>query len=413
LSITKQLCELMKGGIRISSEVDRGSLFEFFVMLTKSNTVFKEYPRYDIGKPNILIVDDNLTNREVLKGQLTQWGAIVDAAPGGLRALEILNSNMSDLFDIVLIDMEMSDMGGVELARRIRSNPSFDPLKLVMMRSISHREDEDSYSELGFQDSFSKPISARDLHETITSHRPGEVKNMDSDNGRLLATSGLFQGTRVLLVEDNKINQVVATGMLEILGFTIFIADNGREALNILNAMSKEDCFQIILMDCQMPVMDGYETTEAIRNGQAGKINQTITIVAMTANAMKGDKDKCMEAGMSDYISKPIDVGSLTKILLLHLACATNSLEGNELPPRSKNKLVWNRKTYFEAIGNDERAVKIISMCVDSIPGDIKSLGGAVISKDRGEIARIAHRIKGSTSNLYGEQITEYLSELE
>jgi len=433
LSITKQLCELMNGGIRISSELGKGSVFEFFVVLAKGDSVQPEPSTKDIGNLKVLIVDDNTTNREVLKGQLAQWGVIVDEAEDALQALKILNNNTQPPFDIALLDMEMPGMDGAELGKIIRDNRSLDSMNLVMMSSISHRGDRKFFSDLGFQAYFPKPLSAKDLKvalsivsgvsyekgtthegEMITKHYLREIESKPApDDVQPPSNMPPFKDYWVLLVEDNIINQEVAKGVLEDFGFQIAIAANGREALHLLNTRNVDEPIHMILMDCQMPIMDGYEATGAIRNGHAGKINQDIPIVAMTANAMRGDKDKCIEAGMTDYVSKPIDLDELSKVLHLHLKSVPNNSEEAEQPIEPEISLVWNRERYFKVIPNLERADKIISMFAASIPGEIKCLENSVNSKNIDEVARITHRLKGSAANLYGEQLVGCLLELE
>jgi len=433
LSITKQLCELMNGGIRISSELDKGSVFEFFVVLAKGDSVQPEPSTKDIGNLKVLIVDDNTTNREVLKGQLAQWGVIVDEAEDALQALKILNNNTQPPFDIALLDMEMPGMDGAELGKIIRDNRNLDSMNLVMMSSISHRGDRKFFSDLGFQAYFPKPLSAKDLKvalsivsgvsyekgttqegEIITKHYLREIEsNPAPDDEQAPLNIAPFKGRWILLVEDNIINQEVAKGVLEDFGFQIAIAANGREALHLLNTRDLGDPFHMVLMDCQMPIMDGYEATGAIRNGYAGKTNQDIPIVAMTANAMRGDKEKCIDAGMTDYVSKPIDLDELNQVLHLHLKSVPNNSEKEERPIESEIRLIWNRERYFKVIPNRERADKIISMFVASVPDEIECLENSVISKNIDEVSRIAHRLKGSAANLYGEQLVGYLSELE
>ena len=433
LSITKQLCEMMDGKIQIRSELDKGSIFEFSVVLKEGKEVKNEHPMIDIGKLKILIVDDNKTNREVLKGQLAQWGVIVDEAPSALKALEVLNNNTNTLFDIALLDMEMPNMDGAELGKVIRDDRNLDTLKLVMMSSISHRGDRKFFSDIGFQAYFPKPLSASDLKvalsivsgfsyekgsidnkEIVTTHYLREVGDKSgSDNVPLSTNTGLFRGCSLLLVEDNMINQEVAKGILEDFGFQTTIANNGREALQTLNIRDAETPFNIILMDCQMPIMDGYETTQAIRDGLVGKYNQDIPIVAMTANAMKGDKDKCIAAGMTDYVSKPIDLDDLKKVFYSTLKSVNANIKDvNNLQEPAK-KHVWNRERYYTVMKNADRAEKIISMYLGSVLSELECLESYVINRDVNGVSEVAHRLKGTTANLYGEQLVGYLSKLE
>jgi CheY-like chemotaxis protein len=348
LSITRQLCELMEGSISVNSTPGEGSCFEFSIHLIHSQTSTPVLPKADISKLNILIVDDNATNREVLQGQLSLWGASVDQAHGGKQAIDLLNrrhESKEPFYDLAILDMQMPKMDGAELGKWIRSDRRFDRLKLVMMSSVGQTGDAKFYADLGFQAYFPKPVTTDDLFKAlavvsddgvalaqasplVTAHYLHELEAQGipetriadhepsgiSDSEVVSSTRSIPAGKKVLLVEDNPINQLVATGLLEKWDLEIDIADNGEAALATLRD-KPELYFDLVLMDCQMPVMDGYQATEGVRLGAGGEGNEAIPIIAMTANVMKGDKEKCLEVGMDDYISKPIDFDELEAVL--------------------------------------------------------------------------------------------------
>jgi len=330
LSIAKKLSELMGGSIAVSSELGKGSCFSFDITLRKSQESQAVIPDVDLKNVNMLIVDDNSTNREVLRGQLTHWGAKVTEAINGVDALSLCEKQMTKTpFDIAIIDMQMPEMDGADLGKRFRSNSTYDNMKMVMMTSISNRGDADLFAKIGFNAYFPKPATTTDLFyalsilttggevETqatplVTSHYVKSLKNNEAEK----TTKDIWPNdTRILLVEDNRVNQLVAKGILKNLGLAIDIAANGLEAINSLKKALKLKPYTLVLMDCQMPEMDGYEATRQIRLGNAESSNTGIPIIAMTANAMQGDKEKCFEAGMSDYLAKPISPEKIKNML--------------------------------------------------------------------------------------------------
>jgi len=278
-------------------------------------------PEKDLSNLRLLVVDDNATNREVMTTQLESWGAQVTEADSGDAALSLLNVfhiQQVPLFDVAFLDMQMPGMDGAQLAQKIKQDSRFCDLKMVMMTSTFNEGGEAEYfSSLGFSAYFSKPVTSTDLFDALTVVAVGgEVLNQ----AQPLVTHNYLQTLskqaqpnvqsslrKILLVEDNLINQEVALSVLEDLGYNkVEVADNGKIAIQMLEENSA-DPYALVLMDCQMPVLDGYQASEKIRLGAAGDAMVNIPIIAMTANAMKEDKAKCLQAGMSDYLSKPID----------------------------------------------------------------------------------------------------------
>ncbi len=335
LAIVKRLCELMQGDIQVSSKPGQGSCFTLNVLLQKSHQSQSVLPQLDVSKLNLLIVDDNQTNREVLRGQLEHWGAKVSEAASGQQALDIcrqrLQNNHESLFDIAFLDFQMPGMDGAELASKFKENANFKGMKLIMMTSMGKMGDEHYFSQLGFSAYFPKPATTTDLFEALAVVAEGKdalkqasplvthgylqtLQHPQQEQAQQAAKSALHHA-RILLVEDNQINQMVAEGILEGSDLQVDIAANGLEAIHSLQQAPKESPYDLVLMDCQMPEMDGYEATRQIRQGVALEHNAKIPIIAMTANAMAGDRDKCLAAGMDDYLSKPISA----KLLLAKL----------------------------------------------------------------------------------------------
>ena len=353
LSIAKKLCEAMGGSISVSSEIGKSTCFEFSLTFQVSHQSELVVPKINMSELNLLIVDDNKTNREVLIGQLTHWGAAVIEAEDGPSALDILRQRVEHatqpLFDVAFLDMQMPGMDGAMLGKAIKADPCFATMKLVMMTSMSDRGNAKFFADLGFDAFFSKPATTSDMFDAlavvvdggdaldqasplVTHHylRSLDHGNSDDDHSANKSNKASEQqlslnatptnphwpaDTRLLLVEDNRINQLVALGVLKGIELTADVVANGHEALDSLTSAPDADPYTLILMDCQMPEMDGYEASRNIRAGNAGARNQSTPIIAMTANVMKGDREKCLEAGMSDYLSKPIDAKALKNMI--------------------------------------------------------------------------------------------------
>jgi len=330
LSICKNLCLQMQGNLSVHSEVGQGSCFEFVVILTAGQQSKQLVPRVKLDKLKVLIIDDNATNREVLRGQLEYWGVNIVEADSGVQALIHLNDQQINKevkpFDLAIIDMQMPGMDGAQLAEFICQDKNNKDLKLIMMTSMANPGDAQYFAKKGFSAYFSKPVISSDLFDALAVIIEGGealeqaqpllthhyLQSLDHEN---IEQQALPNTPKLLLVEDNLINQEVALCILETIGLTADVANNGQEALDILKQTAPENSYDLILMDCQMPEMDGYLATQNIRKGHVGKHYQQIPIVAMTANAMKGDSEKCLAAGMDHYLTKPIEADEFQKLV--------------------------------------------------------------------------------------------------
>ena len=332
LAIVKKLAELMGGSVLVTSKMGEGSSFSFDIKLEKSKKSQIVMPHIDISELNILVIDDNETNREIFREQLNHWGAKVFECSSGMDALkhlQLLVDNEQPIYDVAILDMQMPDMDGADLGKRIRANVSLDKIKLVMMTSMAHQGDAKYFAELGFSAYFPKPTTTDDLFhalavvaddgdamanaEPLVTHR--YLNELQGNSGEEIEIS--FASKRILLVEDNQVNQMVAKGILKKIGcVSVDVAGDGNEALQSLQKVPEDAQYDLILMDCQMPELDGYEATRRIRTGRGGERNKTIPIVAMTANAMQGDEKRCLDAGMDDYLTKPIDFHGLKQKLI-------------------------------------------------------------------------------------------------
>ncbi len=310
LAICRQLVELMDGTISLESEPGRGSVFSVVLALEKQSGAPK--PAHVPGAlagVRVLAVDDNATNREILRQQLRAWGCRVEEAQSGPEALTMLRAALdSDPYGLVLLDMQMADMDGREVAARIRAEPRLADLPLILLSSIGALVGGlDAAGALGFDAALTKPVGQSTLFETVAqvlgrragvSPAPAVTRSAQED-----------VPLRVLLVEDNAVNRMVMLRMLERIGCRAEAVTGGRAAVE---AVGRER-YDIVLMDVQMPDMDGYEATVEIRRRETGR--ERVTIIAMTAHAMEGDRERCLSVGMDDYLAKPVKLDTLRERL--------------------------------------------------------------------------------------------------
>jgi signal transduction histidine kinase/DNA-binding response OmpR family regulator len=315
LAISKKIMDLIGGSIEVESESGKGSIFTIGIKMKKAVLNNEEVKTSFNRLKNIrvMIIDDNYNNRLIFKEYLGKTGCIVSEATDGKAAFEILeNGNIDNLPDIILIDYRLPGMNGVEIGNRIKNHEKLKDIKLIMVTSVPQKGDAKLIKETGFSGYLSKPVRKPDLLNVVSA-----VIGLNSNNvqEQLITKYLINEDIRrenkysVLLVEDIAANQRLVILMLKKLGYPVECAENGEQAVEACKL--KE--YGFILMDCQMPVMDGYEASKRIKNNN-GKNNNT-PIIAMTANAMEGDREKCLAAGMDDYISKPIKLADLEECL--------------------------------------------------------------------------------------------------
>ncbi len=317
LTISKQIAGLMGGQIGVESEEGKGSTFWFTAILEKQSLDRQRTPIKlgNIENMRILVVDDNSTNRHIFRAYLESWHCRVEEACSAEEAMKKLRGsvNGNDPFKIAFLDYCMPDVDGKMLGREIKADPQYEKLILVMLTSAGKQGDAEHFKELGFAAYLTKPIKQSLLLDCLRIVT-GKSSRVGTDTaGQIVSISeDQKRQFRILLVEDNTINQKIALRVLEKkFGYHVALAVNGRNAVDTLEKFD----YDLVIMDCQMPEMDGYEATRIIRDNNSAVRNHTIPIIAMTGSAMKGDREKCLEAGMDDYITKPINVKELADVI--------------------------------------------------------------------------------------------------
>jgi PAS domain S-box-containing protein len=312
LAISKQLVELMGGEIGIKSTEGKGTTFWFSLDLANAKPVERKSPVADLHRQKILVVDDNLTNRTLLGHLLTNWRVkhtLVDSANAALENLRA-EAAAKHPYSIAIVDMQMPEMDGDELGAVIKNDKALMDTHLVMLTSQGQRGDAKKFKTAGFSAYLNKPVNQSILYNTLM-----RVAGLTADDAPLIiAYSARVRAqfkARVLVVEDNVINQMVAQSMLEQFGIQSDLAANGEEAITALENLP----YDLVFMDCQMPVMDGFDASRNIRAPQSKVRNRAIPIIAMTANTMHGDREKCIAAGMNDFVSKPVEADKLQQLL--------------------------------------------------------------------------------------------------
>ncbi|MGO9013799.1 MAG: response regulator, partial [Dissulfurispiraceae bacterium] len=310
-----------------------------------------------------------------------------------------------DPFRVVVTDMQMPGMDGEALARAIKADPVLRDTLLIMLTSSGVRGDSKRFASLGFSAYLTKPVRMFQLHNCIAAVLGGSCLH-EKEEAAIVTTHWLReasrQNARILLVEDNKVNKLVAEGILGKLGFIADTADNGQQAINMLEAAS----YDIVFMDVQMPVMDGYQATMAIRGGKTKAANPNVPIIAMTAHAMTGDREKCLQCGMDDYISKPISPRKLSKVLEKWLPQARVKLPAATDTTHDKTAAAVEALPVFDYEGLMERimddkglAGTIVTAFMKEIPWMVDDLRVQIARGDAGLAGRQAHKIKGAASN--------------
>jgi signal transduction histidine kinase/CheY-like chemotaxis protein len=410
LSIVRRLVELMGGEIGVESEVGIGSKFFFRVPLAPVHAVSPERPPRTEAGGRVLIVDDNLTNQRVLSSQLVHAGYSVTTVGGGSAALDELKSATAaeQPFDMVITDFQMPDMDGAMLGARIIGIPELAGTRLVMLTSLDRHGDTPRLAALGFAAYLTKPVRVRELLDAVARVMSGGPRQWQMETQPMITLNMLTQPTvqkrfagQVLLVEDNFVNQKVAVRFLERLGCSVEVASNGAEGV----AACQQRRFDIVLMDLQMPVMDGMTATRKIRESET---MAHTPIIALTANAMTGDRELCEAAGMDGYLTKPIEVERLRGILS-KFGLERRHAETGPSAPAPVDLHEFQRITD----GDQAFAQELIAAFLSSGEQQMNDMTAAIEHDDRGALAKAAHKLKGACANIHAQTLKAVAERME
>jgi PAS domain S-box-containing protein len=424
LSIVRRLVELMGGQCGVESKEGEGSVFWFtanFAAVSDSLQPLYPVPTSIKGK-RVLVVDDNATNRKVLMGQLLLCGVEPMSASSADEALALMRQARAAGrgFDAALLDHLMPDCDGAELGRIIIADQTLKSTRLILLTSSGQRGDGQLFADIGFAAYLLKPVAQRDLTACLmlalaNTADSWHMKSQPMITRHALRAQRSQTRNRILLAEDNLINQKVALRMLEKLGLNVDIVVDGNAAI----AAWQSGNFDLILMDCQMPNLDGYEATRAIRKLEEGK--RHIPIIALTAHAMKGAEEKCRAAGMDDYLTKPIDRAKLEVCLDQHLP--STGTTGSVSAITSASTAANSAKEYQQPVdryallafldGDSAFALELVESFVDTGDKALAALAAALAAGDHTMLRDAAHVIKGASANLRAAAATSAAAELE
>ncbi len=418
LAISARLVELMDGAIGVDSEPGAGSTFWFtarFEKASERSVAWTPTPRQDLAGLRVLVVDDNETNRAVLSQMLTAWSMRPWTSTGGREAMASLRSAASrgEPFDVVVVDLNMPEMDGLEVARAINADAELGRPRLVMLTSTAQLGEVRRAADAGIAGYLTKPVRQSQLYDclaTVTGDS-GPAPAMVTRQ-RLVEARGRARA-RLLVAEDNLVNQKVATRTLEAMGFRVDVATDGVDAVRAVASGS----YAAVLMDCQMPRMDGYEATAVIRD-QEGERRRT-PIIAMTASAMEGDRDRCLAAGMDDYLAKPLRADQLRAALhrwvgegLPASGDAARTDGGAGVGVVLDAGVVAELRTLTERAGFDVVG-EVLDLFRRDTPTRLQRLRQALAEGDGRGVAELAHTLKGSTASLGALEMTAACRRLE
>ena len=432
LLISKQLVDYMGGEIGVESTPGGGSTFWFTARFEKQQdkTGSIESGKAALCKMQVLIVDDNETNRKIIDHQVTSWGIASSNAGSGAEALSLLRRKAAagDPFDLAILDMQMPEMNGLMLALAIKSDPILSRTKLVMLTSLPQPGEADLLREAGVAACLTKPVKQSQLFDCLaTALTDGTARPAGPESEKYEKQETAFsyttlpkrlpkhslKGIRVLVAEDKIVNQKVVSYQLQKLGYVVDAVANGREALEALQRTS----YDIVLMDCQMPEMDGFEATREIRQREG--LGKHTPIIAITAHVLEGSREECLAAGMDDYISKPVKPEVLAAALELWIVKPTGQPgTSNQSARDGAATEVMLDSTQLAAFGANSKedkleAFELIDLFIRDMLPSLATLRDSITEGNSQIVQRTAHGLKGSSDLLGFHQLATLSAELE
>ncbi|MCP4213947.1 MAG: response regulator [bacterium] len=425
LAICKQLTTMMQGSIGVESEEGRGSNFWFTARFKKQppRTIPPEDVDINLASERILVVGGIAGSRKLLTQMLDGWYCDSREVEHADTAMELLQTaaEAGEPFSIVIVDKFIPGMEGEIFGKKVKKDPLLEETHIVMLTSLGRQGDVARLKEIGFSAYLTKPVRKVQLYDCLVTVLKRNIQTVDTTPGQLVTRFTLTEERRhkyrILLAEDNLTNRKVATSILEKLGYWADAVVNGKEALEV---MEKTD-YALILMDCQMPEMDGYEASLKIRETEkekkiSGRPVSRIPIIALTAHAMKGDKEKCLAAGMDDYIAKPVDPQELTDKIEKWLNDTDKPKAGDVAIVEDRDPMpeVFDRPGLLDRIMGDEELLKnILETFVPDADNIITLLKEALGKQDFSELANHAHALKGAAANINAFALGEVAAEME
>ena len=400
LTISSRLVELMNGRIWVESELGKGSKFQFEIPLEIDHSVTaltRSDSQVNIQAVRVLIVDDNATNRRILKDMLTNWGMNPVTTSGAAPALQALAdaNEEEDSFRIVISDVNMPDMDGLMLAKAIAEQGLLDPASVIMLTSGARPNDSTELRSLGITQHLLKPVKQSEVYDAVVTslNATGITATTSQVNPETSSPAGSLDELQILLAEDNVVNQKLAVGILEKLGHRVSIANNGKEALEKL----EQQAFDLVLMDVQMPEMDGLAATRELRRREA-HVDKHTPVVAMTAHAIKGDREHCLASGMDDYLCKPIRLKDISNKLKELFSGSNGGYPGKPaaVPSTDDDDTVPWPEALANVGGDAELLNELIEVFLSDTPGLMNKALKAAKEEDTDALRAAAHTVKGS-----------------